>query len=312
MPARKLQVGVVAGALVGALAAPGVALTVRGQARQDAGLVALLESVGEYLANYAVNVSGVVAVETYTQRLRDSGLQSPGTTTRPMTQVRERRLRAELAFLADDRGGWIEFRDIFEVDGRPVRDRDQRLAKLFISPSPASLEQARRIVAEGARYNLNGYSFVVDRTINLPMAALTFVLRANQARSAFTVESIEALDGRDVVVVRFEETAMPRLIESRDKQAASGRLWIERSTGAVLRTEMALATRGQNGETRATIRVRYGAGLLPGFWLPAEMTEDYEVVGLGTNARVTGEATYSAYRRYSVAVEEDYKIDRRE
>jgi hypothetical protein len=48
----------------------------------------------------------------------------------------------------------VPFRDVFEVDGRPVRDRSDRLMTLFVRPTSATLEQARAIVAEGARYDL--------------------------------------------------------------------------------------------------------------------------------------------------------------
>src|SRR6185295_13941168 len=61
-------------------------------------------------------------------------------------------------------GEWIPFRDVFEVDGAPVRDRQQRLAALFLKPSTDALERANAIADESARYNLGFRD--MKRTIN--------------------------------------------------------------------------------------------------------------------------------------------------
>ena len=51
--------------------------------------------------------------------------------------------------------GWLPFRDVFERDGKQVRDREERLAALFLKGSSRSaFEQARAIMDEGARYNI--------------------------------------------------------------------------------------------------------------------------------------------------------------
>jgi hypothetical protein len=40
---------------------------------------------------------------------------------------------------------------VFEVDGVPLRDRDERLVKLFLQPSSSGKTQIEQIVAECAR-----------------------------------------------------------------------------------------------------------------------------------------------------------------
>lgn len=65
---------------------------------------------------------------------------------------------------AGDDGGWLPFRDVFEVDGRRLRDRDDRLVRLLLHPSRSSTERAQRIMAESTRYNLGR----ITRTINIP------------------------------------------------------------------------------------------------------------------------------------------------
>ena len=63
---------------------------------------------------------------------------------------------------------YFEFRDVFEVDGRPVRDREERLSRLFLDRSGASSRQIQEITNESARYNIGS----VERTLNTPTLAL--------------------------------------------------------------------------------------------------------------------------------------------
>jgi hypothetical protein len=37
---------------------------------------------------------------------------------------------------------WVAFRDVFEVDARPVRDREARLQQLFTDTPAQAIEQA--------------------------------------------------------------------------------------------------------------------------------------------------------------------------
>ena len=70
---------------------------------------------------------------------------------------------------------------MFEVDGQPVRDRSERLMKLFVQPSSSTADQVERIVIESARYNIGN----VLRTINVPVFALLILDPANQPRFMF-------------------------------------------------------------------------------------------------------------------------------
>ena len=69
--------------------------------------------------------------------------------------VRKRRLVSEFALVpnASASAGWLGFRDVIEVDGKPVTNRRDRLQALFQSGAP-DLTAARRIADEGARYNI--------------------------------------------------------------------------------------------------------------------------------------------------------------
>ena len=61
---------------------------------------------------------------------------------------------AALGLCADadpDSRRWVGYRDTFEVDGKPVRDRDERLERLL---SDGAVGQAARIAEQNARFNL--------------------------------------------------------------------------------------------------------------------------------------------------------------
>jgi hypothetical protein len=104
---------------------------------------------------------------------------------------------------------WIQFRDVFEVDGRPIRDRSERLMKLFVEPSSSTAGQVEQIVTESARYNIGS----VLRTINVPVFALLILDAKLQPRFKFArVGAGSPSIARDFTVpdgtwvIRYEET----------------------------------------------------------------------------------------------------------
>lgn len=283
--------------MIARLAVPAVVLSVIAASAvrlpaQDA-TEELLVAAGAYLQTFPAQVDGVVLEEKYLQQAAAQ-------------VVVARELRSDLAVMADPAQGWVEFRDVFEVDGDPVRDRQDRVVRLFEKPSADSLQQARRIVAEGARFNLNAAGVQFDRTINLPMAALYFLRAGNQARSQFRRGAAESIDGHRTVILRFEERAMPRMIGSDDNAPAQGMFWVERETGRVLRSHLEVTSRRGTTTTAAMIDVAYAEHPDLGIWLPASMEEDYEFTGsTGTRlASISGRALYSNVRKFRVATDE--------
>ncbi|MCK7492273.1 MAG: hypothetical protein MZW92_12240 [Comamonadaceae bacterium] len=109
---------------------------------------------------------------------------------------------------------WLAFRDVAEVDGRPVRDREERLQRLFRTPPANALAQARAIAFASAQYNIGD----VVRTVNMPTLALEFLEPAAQTRSRFRKAAEETVDGVRAWVVSFEERARPTRIQ--DNQGA--------------------------------------------------------------------------------------------
>ncbi len=277
------------------------------QAPDDSRVAAVLRSAGAYVAGYERAIAAVVAQEDYQQVVRGAlGVAvTPNGSRFAATGPVARTTRADLLVLDLGEPGWVAFRDVYEVDGRDVRDHDERLANLFADFKPDSIEQARRIAAESARFNLNAGSFVVNRTINTPMTALLFLRGSNQARSDFRLDGTERVAGVPCVVLRFTERATPRLIGTRDGSPARGTFWIDEATGRILRTELELRlVIDREGQfLNAKLRVEFADVERLGLWLPSVMDETYDVRP-GSQV-IMGHAEYSEFRRFDVTTDTD-------
>jgi hypothetical protein len=225
----------------------------------------------------------------------------------------EAELKSDLLMVKPvDGDRYVAFRDVFAVNGRPVRDREDRLFKLFLSPTASTGSQAQAIAAESARHNIGG----VERTINVPTFALAILDPRNQSRFSFTItnsRSAELIDSmpRESVVVRFEERRHPTMIRSRAERDAptSGRFWLEPESGRVLASEMATEVPSQPVGTRVLtlIDVAYRAEPGIGPLVPQEMSERYEIRrGTRQLELDTGVATYSHFRQFTVSVNEKF------
>lgn len=268
-----------------ALARPG--------AHTQESLAAVLEAAGRYVDALPQTVAGIVLDEQYLQQAR-------------AVAVTARQLRSDLSIIADREFGWIEFRDVYEVDGRPVRDRENRIVELFAKPNADALAQARRIVAEGARFNLSPVGYNLTRTLNLPMAALPYLRAGNQGRSTYRHDGVDSIGGRRVIVVQFRETGRPRIIGTPDNSAAEGVFWIEPGSGRVLRSELSLPVRAGGGEVSTSLRTEFAEDARLGVWLPSQMEEEDAIRSFAgvAIATLSGRAIYRDAKRFDVVVEE--------
>ena len=240
---------------------------------------ALLAASAKYMDQYERDVSAIVAEEEYLQL---SGDRKP------------RRLRSDFLVIRHDEFGWIEFRDVFMVDGIPVRDRQDRLAALFMKPREDAVLQARRIAEEGARYNVGP----ITRTINTPLVALRFLAVRARGRSTFRVDGSGSRNRDGAVALRFKETAHPRMVMTPDDKPAEGTFWIEPDSGRVLASELYLATRGST----VNIRVTFAKEPRLQLWLPTIMDERYDT---GGGTEITGRARYTNFRQFRVETTTD-------
>lgn len=267
----------------------------------QADLARLLASAGTYVARFTAAFANAVTEETYTQELAHAGPDARSLT--PMRRV----LRSEFLLLQTTASdvGWLPFRNVLAVNGRAVRNGNERLAALLASSSADALARAQRISAEWTRYNIGP-----DRTINSPVLALLFLQADMQSRFRFRRER----SGRDVPagvsVVSFEETAVPTVIRVPADRGgpveyldspASGQFWID-ADGTVLRSELVI----RGGSRRAlglaapgragTFTTRFQRDDERGIAVPAEMRE-----WLSTGDEVlTGTAVYSAFTTFSI------------
>jgi hypothetical protein len=196
--------------------------------------------------------------------------------------------------------GWVPFRDVFEVDGRPVRDRQDRLRTLFLENPEQALKEGRRITEEGARYNIGN----VFRTLNLPTLALVFLMPAHRGGFSFERHGLELLDAMRLVRLDYEEVGRPTVIRQADTDRdmpATGSLWLDPATGRIVRT----LVRTSDGMFSMEMTVTYRRSEALGIWVPAEMKEAYIQRASQT---ISGSAKYSNFRRFQVKTEEKIAI----
>jgi hypothetical protein len=257
----------------------------------DAELLRTLEQVGEAVGTYVRELSSVVAEERYRQATYR------GTRT---NQVRV--LRSDFLLLQASNGiGWTPFRDVFEVDGKPVRDREERLKRLFLEQPQTALREALRIKEESVRYLLGDGN--TKSNVNWPTLALEFLLPSNQWRFAMRRGPEETVDGIRVRRIDYAETAVPTVILTYDRLnvPARGSFWIEPATGRVLKTT--LQTGGRTLEM--TITVTYRPSETLGLFVPVEMREEFSS---RLSVLLEGKATYSNFRRFQVSTVEEIKV----
>ncbi len=245
-------------------------------------MLSVLDAAAAYLDAYDRRFSGIVSEEHYEQTVRGARAAVTG----------RRVLRSDLLLINSGEAGWLCFRDVYDVDGKAVRDRTTRLMDLFVHPQPEAIDQASKIREEGARFNIGG----LTRTVNDPTMALPFLRREQQRRSVFELGGTETIAGTGTRVLSFKELAVPRMIHTSDDSPASGRFWVAPDTGRVVRTELVLAT----VDAHAKIVVTYAPqAKLDGLWVPARMEEHYAV---GATRTIDGVATYANFREFSVNV----------
>ena len=203
---------------------------------------------------------------------------------------------------------WMGFRDVFEVNGRRVQDREDRLAALFIDNSEnptTALAQARQIAEESSRYNVGS----IHRTFNIPTYTLLILHPSNIQRFRFSKDGEDCAGVDPAGEIEFEETYLPTLTRGFNgiNLPADGQLCVDPSSGRVFETEINLH-HPSVGETRpatnvkATVKFSLESNI--GMLLPEEMRERYSEQGGGNT---TSTARYRNYRQFGVTTNEDWE-----
>lgn len=261
---------------------------------QESSLDAVLTRANSYVDGLQERLIGVVMEERYRQRVSDGYVDHRHVT------MRSDYLLVRLEGSARPYG----FRDVFEVNGRLVRDRGERLVQLFLSPTVTLNRQIEGILMESARYNLGG----VQRTTNTPTLPLLFLTSSHRSRFEFQLADDTApeldMDEPDaasgVRVISYREVSSPTIIQRRGGRdtPAAGRYWVEPATGRVLLTELVLSA----AMVSSNITTRYAHNGTMGHSVPVEMRERY--INWNNRQRVNGTADYTRFRRFQVRVEE--------
>ena len=259
-----------------------------------------LAAVGDYLQSYLRDYTNVVAEERYDQQLEHEAYGSllPGAPRPADSSTVTRVLKSNLLMVSTPSlGRWVPFRDVFEVDGKPVRDRDDRLKKLLLEAPKDVAGDARRITEESARYNLGA----VDRTTNVPTLALELLSPLRRKALRLTRHGEDSVDGIRTVRIDFEEKPDMALIRTTTGGGlpSHGSFWVDPTSGRILKTDL----RTEVGGAKMEVTVVYRRANEVGLWLPSEMHETYTE----SSQKLRGVARYSHFRRFQVTTEQTIK-----
>jgi len=244
---------------------------------------ALLEKASQYVAGYQRDFAFLVADEHVDQR---TNRPAPG-------EASTRTTRGELflTYLGAERR-WIAVRDVAEVDGRPVTDRED-LAALLRRSSIAAI--APRIIIHNARHNLGN----VVRNFNEPTIALLVLATPHVSQFRFNMGPIERHGpGLTLVTLTFREFEEPALVRSMTggPAFATGEVTIEAETGRVRHTRLVV----KDGSTAADLTTTFEANDAVGLWVPTWFDERYTARRDNREELITSKARYTNYRRFEV------------
>lgn len=293
------------------------------EAPRSGRLETLVSQVGAYVERFQSEMEAAVLDERYVQLLRQPCCREsrkPGEDPklaweeaavgeRPKGLIARRQLRSEVLLVRVAGGMQVGFRDVYEVDGRSVQDRNERLRQLFLSGSGESALALGKIAAESARFNLGR----THRTTNLPTLPLLYLAPAMHSRLRFSRGGEDEIDGSRTTILAFREDASPTLAASAQGRdmPARGRAWVEPDSGRIRRIEL----RYETGARRVMV-VWFRDDPRIGVLAPARMWEWYEKVPLDDEpaasssqrvwpADLEGLATYSDLRLFSVDTSEE-------
>ena len=238
-----------------------VAITAALPSAQDAGKAAdpktreAVDLASRYVENYRKDFSAIVCEEQQTQTL-----------IKPDGRVsKTRALVSDLMFVKVGEN-WMPlvFRDVISADGKPVRNRGDRLKKLFIDNPKTAVEQARAIAKESGRYNLG-----IDRQGNSPLLP-AFVFDPHLVgRFQF------ALSGQTLT---YEELQRPTFLGfsrsgTRGNLPAHGSAVLDLAKGTIL--SATLTAESPDAPVSTTFTVKYQEEPAMKILVPVAMSESY-------------------------------------
>jgi hypothetical protein len=239
-----------------------VALTSRSYAGGADGpaLSDLLAKAGQYVGRYDRDFDQVAAEEEWTQKLFQH---------RNQRVLKIRKLQSDLTFMHP--GGdlrWIEYRDVWNVDGKPVHERDDRLGKLFGTLRSDSYVKAQKIAEESATYNVRSLG-----SFDTPTLALVFLHPDNQSRFKWKRKGKSTVGGVSAWALDFEETGKPTFIGdgAGNDFVSKGTVWIGEADGALLKSEARI--KDATGQLEVDVTVEFGPWQAAGVLVPTALNQ---------------------------------------
>jgi hypothetical protein len=291
--ARHLRLGITAIALLASISTL--------HARQDPGAETVRARRLAYLSDYEAALGSLIASETMHQwpiRQLELGMNvGVMRAERARDQTRIRSLVSEVAFVPlPGNVGWLGYRDVVSVGGRPVRRKGPPLLELLKAQSDDAAQRAGLLLLESARHNLGA-----PRAINLPSLSLELLHRRHQARFVIETSEPDVVAGCRALRLHLVETARPTIIQRPEGGDMPSRVtaWVEQDTGRLCKAEVRTSDgRLGAGPFIAVVAVGFRRDPAVDLTVPTRMTEQFFIAPRGEGE---SEATYSNYRRFTTA-----------
>lgn len=257
------------------------------KAAQAPSTESVVAAASRYVEDYRKQFSAIVCEERQTQTL-----------VKPDGRISKTRvLVSDLTFVKTGET-WVlhSFRDVISVDGKVVRNRDDRLKKLFLDGKKNAVELAQAIAKESGRYNLG-----VGRVGNSPL--LPIMLLDPHIVGNFSFGLVDR-------TLTYEETKRPTFLGAthngrRSDLPAKGSVVVDPLTGAI--QSATLTAEGPDSIISTTFAVTYAEEPTLKMRVPIGMTEHYHFPGKPKEDHFESTATYSAFRRFGVTTSEIIK-----
>ena len=239
----------------------------------------LLQRTAAYVQRFVDDITNVVAEEEFTQAQR---LSAP----------KRRTLLSDFLLVRypGEEKLYLTFRDVLAVDGRPVRDQQERITKLFLEPFTDAVRRAGEIQRDGLRYS------VPNGRLADPLSVVAFLQEDYHRNFQFSVGRLAPQWGADV-----RELRLAQIVESGRQIPIQATAWISEASGRVIRTEMRV---GRGPSTKVTTTT-FGVDPTLHIDVPMEMRDSYP---FGAQDDFQGIAIYRNFRRFQVRAEQEVQI----
>ena len=237
----------------------------------------LLQRTAAYVQRFVDDLSNVVAEEELRQEFRISA-------------PKRRILRSDFMLVRypGEEKLYLTFRDVLAVDGRPVRDQQERITKLFLETFTDAVRRAGEIQRDGLRYS------ATNGRLADPLGVIAYLQDDYHENFRFSVGRRAPQWGADV-----RELELTQIVSGGSQQVPlTATAWISEATGRVVRTEMRT---GRAPTTKVTITT-FGSDRALGIDVPIEMRDSYP---FGMEDGFQGIATYRNFRRFQVRTDQE-------